>query len=137
MREREEKKEERERRKEERKRKRKIHMPLMYTHLFFKKRRWLSSPQGSLEDAECALFKKRKKENQAGLLVLSGPGCVCKTRFLVLMVTNVSEYSKSTGSNLFCVMAVFISFPLARCAPPPHPAPLLEGREVTKKENRQ
>jgi hypothetical protein len=26
--------------------------------------------------------------------------------------------------NLFCLLAVFISFPLARCAPPPHPAPL-------------
>jgi hypothetical protein len=35
--------------------------------------------------------------------------------------------------NLFCLLAVFISFPLARCAPPPHPAPLFGGRESTKK----
>jgi|AntAceMinimDraft_5_1070358.scaffolds.fasta_scaffold28136_2 hypothetical protein len=39
--------------------------------------------------------------------------------------------------NLFYLVAVFISFPLARCAPPPHPSPIL-GREVPKKrkENR-
>jgi hypothetical protein len=49
--------------------------------------------------------------------------------------------------NLFCLLAVFISLPLARataavaaayfccscCAPPPHPAPLFGGREVSKK----
>jgi predicted nucleotidyltransferase len=50
--------------------------------------------------------------------------------------------------NLFYLVAVFISFPLARaaaavaaadfggccCAPPPHPAPFLGGREVSKKK---
>ena len=49
--------------------------------------------------------------------------------------------------NLFYLLAVFISFPLARavaavaaadfcccfCAPPPHPASFLGGKEVSKK----
>jgi hypothetical protein len=35
--------------------------------------------------------------------------------------------------NLFCLLAVCILFPLARCAPPPHPTPLLGGRGSTKK----
>ena len=36
-------------------------------------------------------------------------------------------------SNAFGLIAVFISFPVARCAPPPHPAPHFWGREVPKK----
>jgi hypothetical protein len=88
------------------------------------------------------------------------------TLFLVLLV-NDSEYSRSTGAkpilsfsciylvsfwyfwltiqntadrqvrNLFCLLAVFISFPLARCAPLPHLAPLFEGGKVPKKEKKE
>ena len=39
-------------------------------------------------------------------------------------------------SNAFDLLSVFISFPLARCAPHPIPPPLFWGREVPKKENR-
>jgi hypothetical protein len=39
--------------------------------------------------------------------------------------------------NLFCLLAVFISFPLARCAPLPHLAPLFEGGKVPKKEKKE
>jgi hypothetical protein len=37
-------------------------------------------------------------------------------------------------SNAFGLLAVFISFPLARCAPRPHPAPLVLGEGSTKKK---
>ena len=59
---------------------------------------------------------------------------------LVLLV-NDSEYSQSTGAKpIFrSLLAVIISFPLARCAPHPTPPPFLGGGKVpkkTKKENR-
>jgi hypothetical protein len=38
-------------------------------------------------------------------------------------------------SNAFDLLSVFISFPLARCAPYPTPPPFFWGRESTKKEN--
>jgi hypothetical protein len=47
--------------KKKRKRKREMYMLLMYTHPLFKNRRRLSPPQASLGNAECALFKGRKK----------------------------------------------------------------------------
>ena len=55
--------------------------------------------------------------------------------FLVLLV-NDSEYSQSTGAKpIFrSLLAVFISFPLARCAPHPTPPPLFGGGKVPRKK---
>jgi hypothetical protein len=39
-------------------------------------------------------------------------------------------------SNAFDLLSVFISFPLARCAPHPIPPPLFWGGKYQKKENR-
>ena len=75
-REREKKNQEREKknRRKEKKKGNAYHILLMYTHPLFKKCLRLSPPQASLGNSECALFKERKKENQAGCLDLSGPG---------------------------------------------------------------
>jgi hypothetical protein len=55
---------------------------------------------------------------------------------LVLLV-NDSENSKSAGAKPIFLLAVFISFPLARCAPPPHPALLFGGGKVPKKPKKK
>jgi hypothetical protein len=39
--------------------------------------------------------------------------------------------------NKFCLLAVFISFSLARCAPPPHSAPFYGEGKVPKKTKKQ
>jgi hypothetical protein len=57
----------RERRIEEKENKKgNVYPPYGHKPFVFKERRRLSPPQASLGDAECALFKERKKENQAG-----------------------------------------------------------------------
>jgi hypothetical protein len=56
--------------------------------------------------------------------------------FLVLLV-NDSEYSKSAGAKPILLLAVFISFPLARCAPHhPTPPPFFKGGGKYQKKNR-
>jgi hypothetical protein len=39
--------------------------------------------------------------------------------------------------NQFCLLTVFISFPLARCAPPPHPAPFFGGEGKYQKSQKK
>ena len=58
--------------------------------------------------------------------------------FSVLLV-NDSEYTQSTGAKpIFrSLLAVFISFPLARCAPLPTPPPLFGGGKVPKKTKKK
>jgi hypothetical protein len=50
---------------------------------------------------------------------------------LISLIVSVGTFG--TFGTIF-LLAVFISFHLARCAPPPYPAPLFGGRESTKKK---
>jgi hypothetical protein len=81
------------------------------------------------------LYQKNKtspgvREPRAAEVILS-----C-TVLLVLLV-NDSEYSQSAGAKpIFrSLLAVFISLPLARCAPHPTPPPFVGGGKYQKKEN--
>ena len=74
IREREKKGREREEEKKEKKKGNAYHILLMYTHPLFKKCLRLSPPQASLGNSESALFKERKKENQAASRVLGSIG---------------------------------------------------------------
>jgi hypothetical protein len=59
---------------------------------------------------------------------------------LLVLLVNDSEYSQSTGAKpIFrSLLAVFISFPLARCAPhPPRPPYLGEGMYQKKQKNKK
>ena len=58
---------------------------------------------------------------------------VCFNAFLWYFWLTIQNTANRHVGNAFDLLGVFISFPLARCAPPPHPAPLFWGRESTKK----
>jgi hypothetical protein len=49
----------------------------------------------------------------------------------------IQNTANRQARNLFCLLADFISSPLARCAPPPHPAPFFGGGKVPKKQKKK
>ena len=55
----------------------------------------------------------------------------------MVLLVNDSENSKLAGAKPIFLLAVFISFPLARCATPPTPPPLFGGGEVPKKPKKK
>ena len=58
---------------------------------------------------------------------------------LLVLLVNDSEYSQSTGAKpvFRSLLAVFISFPLARCAPHPTPPPLFGEGKYQKKQKKK
>jgi hypothetical protein len=61
------------------------------------------------------------------------PGDELRGLYFWYFLLTIQNTANRQVRNQFSLLAVFISFPLARCAPPPHPALLLGGRESTKK----
>jgi hypothetical protein len=91
------------------------------------------------DDGSFGTFGLRFRIQRVPRFVTHLVGWLYLPRFLLVLLVNDSEYSQSTGAKpIFrSLLAVFISFPLARCAPLPTPPPLFGGGKVPKKNQKK